>query len=457
MASYLIYNCGSQEPRVEIDGEFLLASCDSSRALHRAIGIRPIGIYDAALAIAGKPQLTIGFPILEPALAYVEKLAGQPVTAVILLATEAPQRPPAGDRDDPRHNDTKPLALLMQTWLQANDRPAAVHTISHAAPHHYGNAKTQIALLQPIPALAPGDRLFVCTSPGLAMVNAAMIQYALQTCSGETFAFQVEEPPPDVLVSGAWMAWHKEHSNSIDSVAEVDIASDYLRESIQKLIQQFSYKAALDVLQRLPETPRWQRATARDLLHVAVNQWDLPRHSSTNPQDFDPRPWFDRAAIALHKSEAAGSIGDRNEELCWLADLISFFHELIGAIALSDEAVLTAPRRTKPKEWEKTALKHPVYGRYLSELPPTKTDDAPLTSTLGICARDLKPHRNAYVHAFLPCELAAATIESARRSLWALLHEVAVIRLAGEPVSWQPPRSFGDFNQEIAAALEHRQ
>lgn len=47
--------------------------------------------------------------------------------------------------------------------------------------------------------------------------------------------------------------------------------------------------------------------------------------------------------------------------------------------------------------------------------------------------------------------------QSARRSLWALLHEIAGIRLEGEPVSWQPPKSFGDFNQEIAAALEHRQ
>ena len=87
--AWLIYNFGTQEPRIEVGGEFI-ALKERSRPLERLLG-KAEGLWAAGEIVEREPErFRLTFPILEPALEYV--MARARLVTVKLIATKSSQQ-----------------------------------------------------------------------------------------------------------------------------------------------------------------------------------------------------------------------------------------------------------------------------------------------------------------------------------------------------------------------------
>jgi hypothetical protein len=351
---HLFVNLGTQEPRVKVKpGEFLPLR-EREGLVARFLGQRGLskfGLYRAAEKLcegwdAEQPS-EFSFPILEPALEFVKKHAGR-IDRVVLIATHAPDRSRFGP-DDPQTDDTWHVAQLAKRFFERRFREAdtslEIVGIDHNEPHLYWNAKRKLTEKKDLlGGVEPADRIYVCTSPGLPAVNAALLYRVLHEHSGQSFLFQIKEPNATKLKQGKW-------DEEATAVAEADIFDDFIEKQLSNLVEGHRYDAAKAMLQLLPDRPNSDKSEVAKLLEAADLQWKLKAPTDALAGKWDK--YVVRAYSAVRIANVMFATGEVDEGVAWLGDCASFLKELMEAVSFQQKALALG------LDSEAMMLKHP--------------------------------------------------------------------------------------------------
>ena len=362
--AWLIYNFGTQEPWIQLEDQ-VFSLKDREGPIRRALG-NSEGLWNLARIVFEAPpeKYALSFPILEPALKHAKGKAGGCLARVKLIATNSARR--EGLRPgDPRNDDTYWAAKLAQRWVERQEGVAAVDVVPLAGdnPHVYGNAKRFLGKAKLLEGLSEDTRIYVCASPGLPAVNAAVLQHVLHTHSSRCFVFQVQKPEDDVAV--------------VERVAETDLFLDMAARQLKALVDEFQYESGLSLLEKLPAGPGQSTDQIRELLETALRAWNLEFTMDQAP------PWEQKYPPRIYQAFQIGAAlleSERhlNDAVSWLADGFEFFRVFLYAHKVNVETYLTT-RQKPPDDWRNVV------------------NELPFGTGLG-CFEPLQTFRNTFVH-----------------------------------------------------------
>lgn len=429
---HLIFNLGTQEPRIRVrDGRFLLLKDTTFGPVDREIrarGPKASGLYEAAKVIFESRETRpseLRFPILVPAIDYVREKEGG-IDRLVLIVTDATNR-----TDEHHFDDTYWAGKLAKAELQGSHPSLPVETIRlcHDRPQLHSVAKRLIGESELFYAVKKEDSVFVCTSPGLPQVNAALVYWTLHRHRGRSLLFQVEEPERDVLERG-------EYESKEQPIAETEIFEDFVVNEVRDLIAGHDYGTALIQIERLPLDPRTDYSEIKCLLEAAKKQWE--REIDARRTD---KPWeieFRRAYAAALRAQATFP-KDRTDGIEWANDCCTFLRDALRAYAHNDRRPL---EKWMPEGVKKETYDEKVAGRF---------KDWPALNCLIELTRAA---RNDAVHRLLPVKpfepaCGIETIDELPKVMVVLINAI----MSGEEMQVSPLPSFEEHNQKIEEAL----
>ena len=360
--AWLIYNFGTQEPRIKVSGEFIPLK-DRGQALASHLGVNEAnGLWESAMIVNSNPgSHQLAFPILKPALDYVRCQTSTGLTQVKLIATKSSHHEGL-DPDDPCRDDTYWAAMLGKRWIEGEYTGLQVEVLPllDDRPHLYSNAKELLLASGLLDGVGTETVLYICSSPGLPAVNSAVLQHVLHRHSGQCFVFQVEEPERD-------RARREEGGGGkVQQVAETEMFLDLAAKQFIVMVKEFQYKSALELLKQLPSGPKRSKDGIRALLEEAVRYWNL---------EFSVDPLLDLNQQYLPKVYAAIRIGSvllgrkqhLNDAVSWLADGCSLLMALLVAKEFKDP-VYVIKGKTHPELPKDTLKKWEAFWKDLTHL-----------------------------------------------------------------------------------------
>jgi hypothetical protein len=331
----LILNLGTQEPRLEVNGRFLRLGQEVPEPEAQAVddilqlgGRR--GLWFAAQQVYRRwtPERDfcqrLRFPIALPAIQYALADSGAvQLDLLLLIATNVSTRPGTYEVRNASNDDTIFAARLLEKFIAASEWMARVSQIQIVEvvdrPHLYSAADRQIGQNEHFRRLGRFARIYVSQSPGLPMVNQAVLRHALRAARERVVPFQIEEPDdPEALLRGGL-------SERVAPVPTVDLLYDAAYEVLDELLNRYDYHGAIELVRRLPQ--RDDRDRVLPLLEKAhaIRRWDS-RDSRTGVSVQDSSPLKETVYqlwMMSYTFDALVKKGDFTELLWRLYELLS--------------------------------------------------------------------------------------------------------------------------------------
>jgi len=352
----LILNLGTQEPRLEVRGRFLRLGQEvpepEAQAVDDFLQLRGRrGLWFAAQQIYGRwtpegdfcPRLS--FPIALPAIQYALTDSGASrLDLLLLIATNVSNRPGTYEVRNASNDDTIFAARLLEKFIAASEWKARVSQIQIVEvvdrPHLYSAADRQIGQNEHFKGLGRFARIYVSQSPGLPMVNQAVLRHALRAARERVVPFQIEEPDdPEALLRGGL-------SERVAPVPTVDLLYDAAYEVLDELLNRYDYHGAIELVRRLPQRDDRDRVLPLLERAHAIRRWDSrdPR-TGVSVQDSDPlKEILSQLWMMSYTLDALVKKGDFTE-LLWR------FHELLSQLQACAAALIWGLPDLITKTW----------------------------------------------------------------------------------------------------------
>ncbi len=336
---WLIYNFGTQEPRIRCGDDFWPLKDKDRPAVRRTLeraGVdwRLIGLWARAKdLLPSQDKFEFRFPILLPAIQFAQK-QGE-LLKVKIIATDATSRDQLSD-DDPRLDDTKYAATLARNWLireqGIREDQVEIVELEDDNPHFYDNAKRALHKKRLLDGL-PGDvKVLVCCSPGLPAVNSAVLQQVLHGHSSRCVAFQIDHPNEKDLIAG-----DSGRPGDAGNVAETEIFLDLAIKQLKTLVSKFEYESALALLDEIPVGPKKTKERVSAALVRAHKQWRLDQQYLEDLSGVAgwERPYLLRTYASLRVAEALLEKFP-DDAIAWYGDTYEYFRDVLYVILMRE-------------------------------------------------------------------------------------------------------------------------
>ncbi|MGQ9635850.1 MAG: hypothetical protein ACUVXB_16630 [Bryobacteraceae bacterium] len=352
----LILNLGTQEPRLQVNGVYLHLGEDVPEAEAQTVaqdlnlgGSR--GLWFAARRIWQRWEeredfrQRLSFPIARPALDYaLRDSRSAQIDLLLLIATNASSRPRTYEPRHASNDDTIFAAQLLEKFIRTsewNDKVREIQIVEvRDRPHLYSAADRQISQHPNFQQLGRFARIYVSQSPGLPMVNQAVLRHSLRAARQRVVPFQIEEPDdPGVLLTGGL-------SERVVPVPTVDLLYDAAYEVLKKLLDRFDYRGAIDLVDSLPE--RNDKEIVMKLLKKAYAIWRWDTSPPAAPMLGAPGDWLGKIVSQLwmmsYTLDALVKRGDFTEVL-WR------FHEALSQLRACAAAKIWSFPQLATQNW----------------------------------------------------------------------------------------------------------
>ena len=248
----LIISLGTSEPRVKVNGQWLLLKDDAVKE-HWPETSDAAGLYEASKGLLGLIEKEsvkasdLWFPIVELAIAH----AGGELDVYPIVTGDPAHATSKFGPKDPQSNDTQYCGELLK---KACTTGKVVMTSSLGAePTDPRKAAWAVArILREMP-LDDYEKVYFCQSPGVPVVNSELTRQLLKQCRLKLRLFQALRPKDTDLVEGRLGG---KVEDFVARVPEMRLLGDYLADVIPKLLDKFHYQTALELTKMLPADQR---------------------------------------------------------------------------------------------------------------------------------------------------------------------------------------------------------
>ena len=293
---------GAREPRYQVSsgrlrGKFVLLGqhAEESAEARRALTVDRSGLWYATrqldLEWSAELKEKISFPIslcsIKETLKWARTEGYKQIDLLLLVVTGGPEKGTYVE-NGPVNDDTWFAGQLLKKYLDiSSDFAGAVKRTATCQlgpnAHLYNQAQRYIdqnpLFLEELPKY---NRIYMCQSPGLPMVNAAILRRALKANREGLTAFQVVEPASKMVLYGGGL------STNVISVPTVDLLYEWVFGILPELLERFDYRGAINLVRSLPYHPRHDKKhQILQLLGPVRARWmlDLKRSGISLPDD----------------------------------------------------------------------------------------------------------------------------------------------------------------------------